>query len=40
MARKVNQRRAGAITPLEYSGLQDAYDHFNAELKTGGLIVR
>jgi predicted SprT family Zn-dependent metalloprotease len=38
MARKVNQRRAGAITPLEYSGLQDAYDHFNAELFDGKLL--
>jgi SprT-like family len=26
-----------AITPVEYSGLQDAYDHFNAELFGGSL---
>src|SRR5262249_44278224 len=26
-----------AITPIEYSGLQQAYDHFNAELFGGGL---
>src|SRR5262245_5729472 len=26
-----------AITPVEYSGLQDAYDHFNKELFSGKL---
>jgi SprT-like family len=26
-----------AITPIEYSGLQDAYDHFNAQLFGGSL---
>jgi hypothetical protein len=27
-----------AITPIEYSGLQDAYDHFNKWLFGGGLV--
>lgn len=27
-----------AITPIEYSGLQTAYDHFNTELFDGALI--
>ena len=27
-----------AITPIEYSGLQAAYDHFNAELFDGSLL--
>jgi hypothetical protein len=27
-----------AITPIEYGGLQDAYDHFNAELFGGSLV--
>jgi predicted SprT family Zn-dependent metalloprotease len=27
-----------AITPIEYSGLQEAYDHFNAELFDGRLV--
>jgi predicted SprT family Zn-dependent metalloprotease len=26
-----------AINPIEYTGLQEAYDHFNAELFDGGL---
>ena len=30
--------RAPAITPIEYSGLQTAYDHFNAELFEGSLL--
>jgi hypothetical protein len=43
MARKVSKKsyhqstRNRAITPLGYSGLQDAYDHFNAELFGGEL---
>jgi SprT-like family len=45
MARNVNRTietkeqpyHRNAITPIEYSGLQDAYDHFNAEL-FGGLL--
>jgi hypothetical protein len=27
-----------AITPIEYSGLQEAYDHFNSELFEGALV--
>jgi hypothetical protein len=34
--RKADQRVA--ITPIEYSGLQEAYDHFNAALFEGALI--
>ena len=33
MARK----KSDAITPIEYSGLQAAYDHFNKELFGGQL---
>jgi len=29
--------RPGAITPIEYSGLQEAFDHFNAALFEGSL---
>jgi SprT-like family len=39
--RRSYQRKADqpiAITPVEYSGLQEAYDHFNAELFEGGLV--
>ena len=35
MARKA--RKSDAITPVEYSGLQAAYDHFNKELFGGKL---
>jgi len=35
--RRSYQRTTGAITPIEYSGLQQAYDHFNAELFDGTL---
>jgi len=38
--RKTYERKADqplAITPVEYSGLQEAYDHFNAELFDGKL---
>src|SRR5262245_5450206 len=35
--RRSYQRKMGAITPVEYSGLQKAYDHFNAELFEGAL---
>jgi hypothetical protein len=31
-------RKAVAITPVEDTGLQNAYDHFNAELFEGSLI--
>jgi hypothetical protein len=34
--RKVDE--PAAITPAEYSGLQDAYDHFNRELFDGALV--
>ena len=41
MARQVKrtsyEQSAGAITPIEYSGLQEAYDHFNAALFEGAL---
>ena len=29
--------RPGAITPIEYSGLQEAFDHFNGALFEGSL---
>jgi hypothetical protein len=29
--------RKDAITPIEYGGLQEAYDHFNATLFEGAL---
>ena len=35
MARKV--RKSTAITPVEYSGLQAAYDYFNEALFSGAL---
>src|SRR5262245_30918653 len=37
--RKSHQQhaRSGAITPVEYNGLQEAYDHFNATLFDGTL---
>jgi len=30
--RRSYQRKMAAITPIEYTGLQKAYDHFNREL--------
>jgi SprT-like family len=36
--RKSYERKAEAITPIEYSGLQAAYDHFNAVLFDGALV--
>jgi hypothetical protein len=39
--RRPYERKAdkpAAITPIEYGGLQEAYDHFNRELFAGGLV--
>jgi hypothetical protein len=33
----MSRTKSDAITPIEYSGLQAAYDHFNAELYDGSL---
>jgi hypothetical protein len=35
--RKKRMKKASAITPVEYGGLQEAYDHFNKELFGGKL---
>ena len=35
--RSLSYQRAEAITPIEYSGLQGAFDHFNAALFEGSL---
>ena len=37
LKRQQKGSRAGAITPVEYTGLQAAYDHFNKELFEGKL---
>jgi len=33
----LRMRNSVAITPIEYGGLQEAYDHFNKELFSGEL---
>ena len=35
--RSYERKSGGPITPAEYSGLQKAFDHFNAELFGGAL---